>query len=249
MGRELKRVPLDFDWPQDKIWDGYINPHYQKCPACENGQLPARDQLDRLCSLIAWLGFTTMPGYGRERWHPMFDSTHIPRPIDPKLFEVIDGLCRAGDAISRERYPSDRPLQGLTGLGAGDDYHIILLLLRNAGLPHDWGMCPVCHGDAIDPAHAKAYEEWERIDPPEGEGYQVWETVSEGSPISPVFASADDLTEWLVGKGYSRHAAKAFIEQGWVMSMIMVNTGGQVKMYQDIESAGALKAPGELGKE
>lgn len=24
MGRELKRVPMDFDWPTDKVWWGYI---------------------------------------------------------------------------------------------------------------------------------------------------------------------------------------------------------------------------------
>ena len=28
MGRELKRVPLDFQWPENKVWDGYLNPHY-----------------------------------------------------------------------------------------------------------------------------------------------------------------------------------------------------------------------------
>ena len=33
MGRELKRVPLDFDWPQNKVWHGYLNPyHSTKCP-------------------------------------------------------------------------------------------------------------------------------------------------------------------------------------------------------------------------
>jgi hypothetical protein len=26
MGRELKRVPLDFDCPLNKVWKGYINP-------------------------------------------------------------------------------------------------------------------------------------------------------------------------------------------------------------------------------
>lgn len=31
------------------------------------------------------------------------------------------------------------------------------------------------------------------IDPPEGDGYQLWETTSEGSPISPVFATLDEL--------------------------------------------------------
>jgi hypothetical protein len=244
MGRELKRVPLDFDWPVDEIWTGYINPHYQKCPACDNGQLPARDQLDRLCNMIAWLGYSTMRG--GHNWHPMFDSFMRPSPIDPKLFEVIDGLCRAGDAVSREKYPSNRPLAGLTGPGSGDDYHITLLFLRTAGLPLDWGVCEVCHGKDIDPAHAEAYEKWERADPPTGEGYQVWETVSEGSPISPVFATSDAMVEWLVGQGYSRRAAEAFLKQGWVMSMVTVNTGGQVKMYSDIESAGAL---GELDEE
>ena len=28
MGRELKRVPLDFDWPLNKPWEGFVNPHY-----------------------------------------------------------------------------------------------------------------------------------------------------------------------------------------------------------------------------
>lgn len=37
MGREVKRVPLDFAWPQDKIWEGFINPygnHTTKCHKC-----------------------------------------------------------------------------------------------------------------------------------------------------------------------------------------------------------------------
>ncbi|MBV9688383.1 MAG: hypothetical protein JO202_01610 [Ktedonobacteraceae bacterium] len=27
MGREVKRVPLDFDWPLDTIWSGYLPDH------------------------------------------------------------------------------------------------------------------------------------------------------------------------------------------------------------------------------
>lgn len=37
MGRELKRVPLDFDWPQRQTWEGYLNPYYKlakRCTAC-----------------------------------------------------------------------------------------------------------------------------------------------------------------------------------------------------------------------
>src|SRR3712207_7644625 len=36
----------------------------------------------------------------------------------------------------------------------------------------------------------------QRIEPPQGEGYQLWETTTEGSPISPVFATLDALCAW-----------------------------------------------------
>ena len=65
-------------------------------------------------------------------------------------------------------------------------------------------------------------EEEEAYDPPEGEGYQVWETVSEGSPVSPVFASAEELVEYLHKEGAgstfrpcSRTAARHFIKAGF----------------------------------
>jgi len=38
MGREVRRVPLDFDWPLNKTWEGFLNPHYTghrlPCPHC-----------------------------------------------------------------------------------------------------------------------------------------------------------------------------------------------------------------------
>lgn len=38
MGREIKRVPLDFDWPMDKVWEGFLTPdrlHEEKCATCD----------------------------------------------------------------------------------------------------------------------------------------------------------------------------------------------------------------------
>jgi hypothetical protein len=26
MSREVRRVPLDFDWPMNEVWDGYLRP-------------------------------------------------------------------------------------------------------------------------------------------------------------------------------------------------------------------------------
>jgi len=38
MGREIRRVPLNFDWPRRKVWKGFVNPHYvhrRMCPFCD----------------------------------------------------------------------------------------------------------------------------------------------------------------------------------------------------------------------
>ncbi|MFC7794639.1 hypothetical protein [Streptomyces cinereoruber] len=40
MSREVRRVPLDFDWPLHKVWDGYLCPdRFDEipCPDCKNG--------------------------------------------------------------------------------------------------------------------------------------------------------------------------------------------------------------------
>lgn len=37
MGRTLKRVPLDFDYPLGEVWEGYLNQHYVPCEHCEAG--------------------------------------------------------------------------------------------------------------------------------------------------------------------------------------------------------------------
>ena len=65
-----------------------------------------------------------------------------------------------------------------------------------AGLPEEWGTCPECHGEGdiwADEESKRASDEWARSEPPTGPGYQIWETVSEGSPISPVFATPEEL--------------------------------------------------------
>lgn len=80
------------------------------------------------------------------------------------------------------------------------------------------------------------YEGWAPTEPPEGDGWQVWETVSEGSPITPVFPTAAALVDhlstvgttwdqrsysWSPAKGpWRREAAEAFVASGWAPSFI-----------------------------
>src|SRR5262245_47335998 len=55
MGRELRRVALDFNWPLNKPYDGFINPHYDKteCRVCEGrGDSPQGKRLSDL-----WYGY------------------------------------------------------------------------------------------------------------------------------------------------------------------------------------------------
>lgn len=54
MGRELRRVALDFDWPQGKVWEGFINPLYvaTPCPHCDGGYSPEATRLKN-----RWYGY------------------------------------------------------------------------------------------------------------------------------------------------------------------------------------------------
>lgn len=84
--------------------------------------------------------------------------------------------------------------------------------------------CKTCQGHAsfeAYPGQRAEAEAWESTDPPEGVGWQLWETVSEGSPVSPVFDSKLVFADWLVhgADKYSRasslDAALRFIDAGW----------------------------------
>jgi len=98
--------------------------------------------------------------------------------------------------------------------------------------------------DAADIAAHPFYWEWHGM-PPEKEDYapnwpeaerthvQMYETVSEGTPVSPVFASLAELADWMVTQGYSRNAADRFCETGYAPSMVVENFGGEVRMAQN----------------
>ncbi|MBR8638559.1 hypothetical protein KEF29_02915 [Streptomyces tuirus] len=48
MGREIRRVPLDFDWPLNKVWEGFLSPDRfdeEPCPDCKNGYSPRAENL------------------------------------------------------------------------------------------------------------------------------------------------------------------------------------------------------------
>ncbi len=64
-------------------------------------------------------------------------------------------------------------------------------------------------------------------------GWQMWETTSEGSPISPVCDTPEELARWLADNGASSFADStatyeqwlAMIGQGWAPSAILTQDG------------------------
>ena len=55
--------------------------------------------------------------------------------------------------------------------------------------------------------------------------FQMYETVTEGTPVSPVFATLDDLKAWLIEQGHSEHAASEFCKHKWAPSMMFSAAG------------------------
>lgn len=296
MGRELKRVPLDFDWPPKEVWKGYLNPHWESsrpCPACEGtgSSFRARALFD------LW--------YGKRYFSPEMTDSKPFEPDDPFVLEFIRpkverdadfyrqylGADDLDTAVAREakrmcdhwnsawgHHLSDddvealieanrlwdftrRPLSpdqethpngwtkewnGYTptaaevnrwsirtiGHDSGNAYVCVCARCERDGYS---STCDSCGGDGTlwpDAATKQMYEDWEPTEPPKGGGWQVWETVSEGSPISPVFATAVDLQNWLIHQGYSKGAAEQFTSVGWTPSLVSTGSG----IYKDIES-------------
>ena len=73
--------------------------------------------------------------------------------------------------------------------------------------------------------------------------YQMYETVSEGTPVSPPFATKQELVDYLVeygdywdqmrgDGGWKRENAEGFVEREWAMSG-MITPNGELKTPRD----------------
>lgn len=94
-------------------------------------------------------------------------------------------------------------------------------------------MCSRCDGDGeVQPEENRRLREaWEPTEPPAGEGYQFWETVSEGSPISPVFPDKEGLAQWMADNETQHEMSQAewlkFIEMGGNSVGFAINNEGR----------------------
>lgn len=283
MGRELKRVPLDFDWPVHKVWRGYLNPHNTavQCEHCQGtGSSPfarhLKDQwygnaafkpedrgsvpfqpTDEIVRRLAERNVTHSPGfYGFGEAAVAREAERLARHFNGSWSHHLNAADVAALVAGNRLFDFTRTWAPETGWVPKDPPYVPSPQEVNewslSGLGHDscnqWIVvgaecdrlgqettCSHCKGEGSiwpSPEDEARFEAWQLEDPPTGVGFQIWETVSEGSPISPVFATAVELaqhmatTRWGADKGSSVETWLKFIEgPGWALSMVSSSSG------------------------
>ena len=274
MGRSLRRVALDFNWPIGKVWEGFLNPHFKArdCDKCGGGGYSEHSK--RLHDL--WYGY--LPFKPEDNGSTPFDVT------TPAIVALATRNCQGETSGWRFREESKRlvdlmnsrwlhhlnddDVRALVEGGRLHDFTSVWIKGRGwvkkdppyiptarevnewsiTGFGHDainaWlcvkaackragqdDTCRECHGRGHiwdSPEQKKIYDEWQPTDPPAGDGWQLWETVSDGSPVSPVFATAEELAGWLGAEnhnGMSYYDWLKFLTQtsGWAPSLVSVD--------------------------
>lgn len=281
MGREIKRVPLNFSWPLREVWKGFKNPFYtaKECSDCDGtGYSPYAKNLQDM-----WYG--KVPFDPESTGSKPFGANH------PAILELAERNVKACkekgyfignieqeaarlsqtcfdnqwschlsqedvDALIKEGrlYEITHTWEQGKGWKPKNPAPVVTAEMVNelsvSGRIHDSTnsyicikakcekngqerLCSECHGEGIIwpcTEDEVRYEEWEAEEPPTGEAYQLWETVSEGSPVSPPFATPEELASWLVmndtsvTKDTTYDQWMKFINgPGWAPSAIIVN--------------------------
>ena len=282
MGREVKRVPLDFEWPIDKVWKGYLNPFYQyskPCPFCEgSGSSPEAKVMsdqwygnapfnpedrgsipylpdDPIIVAQATRKTVQEPAYyGRgdaaikrecerlcglfnKAWSHHLNEGDVDALIKAKRLTDFTHTWKKGngwiknvpESIPMAKQVNDWSLSGM-GHDSINQWVVVSAECKKLGVSE---RCAHCKGEGtlwLSKEYRKKCDAWEREEPPQGDGWQVWETVSEGSPISPVFSTPEALakhmttTRWGGDQGTSyENWMKFIVGAGWCMSMVMDN--------------------------
>jgi hypothetical protein len=130
---------------------------------------------------------------------------------------------------------SYQPLFDRTYREAAEEWIAKFTAWIEAGRPELMEGCPYFwdyEGGPPDEAYHRT-REWT---PEQATAYQVYETVTEGTPISPVCATRDDVMEWVVlNMNVSPAAAERFLEMGSVPSMMVTHGPEGAVIRQNVE--------------
>lgn len=266
MGREIKRVAENFEWPLGQVWHGFIRPENSgpiKCSCC-NGQ-GYNDETRKIADQfydsnnfgVTWSYEYNVDPQGNpatrppwnilgntQRWCNSITQDEVEALVEAgRLYDFTHTWSKEKGWVRREDgyMPTAQEVNNWNQNGMGHDgsNRCILIKVRAERLGV-YGYCDNCHGEGSyfeNRYKEEAYDSWKETDIPTGSWWQVWENVSEGSPVTPAFATQEELIEYLVkygdkwdqGRGdggWNREAAVKFVGLEYMPSMILSN--GQI---------------------
>lgn len=208
MGRELKRVPLDFKWPIKKIWRGYLNPYNSsECKSCGgSGFNPATKKIDD-----AWHNWryqlTDIETKALLEENRLVMLTHIPtstgdwKEIEPKHIPTAEEVNEWYQV-----YPQGHDLI--------NRWICVEARSKHLGI---YGVCEHCDEGRIwqSVEIKKLHDDWGSVEPPIGEGYQLWSTTK-SHPMTPVFATLEQLCGYCEKKSVSVSGYSTLTKEQWM---------------------------------
>lgn len=236
---KIRRVPLDFDWPLQQVWHGFVRPQDLQLPACSDCCYDGRNST----GMSAAANAISETFYAHEAPESLRSQIAW---FDKITQHEVDMLLRMGRLLTWAADPETgekgwQPLpRTATEVNASQHTYIHgthdainrwhLVTYRCKRLRIDMN-CPTCHGQThlATEEQKKAHKAWKSFDPPTGEGWQVWDDISEGSPISRVFGTREALVDWLTSP-HSRDAYHRF-PLSLAQAEAMVDAGGSIGSF------------------
>ena len=285
MGREIKRVAVDFDAPLGEVWAGFLRPDSldeEKCLTCDGSGYStyARHMQGR------WYGYVPFdpaetgsarltpdtPGvrafaernvarspeyYGAgevvivrearrlcELWNGMWSHHLHQDDVDAlieggRLYDFTHTWTRSDGWQPIEPAPTVTAEQvntwSLQGFGH-DSINCWVVVRAACHRANEPETCDRCAGHGSTeryPGQRAEAEVWEATEPPPGDGWQLWSTTTEGTPMSPVFATPEALARWMsthrcgfAGAPTDYDTALKWINSGgWSPSMVGSSAG------------------------
>lgn len=180
MGRYIRKVKADFDWPLKQAWEGQFNP--DKAPECTH------------CD-----GYGHSPEYRvlKDEWYGYHGG---PKQMYNLEQYQVDALWKKGRLSNFKVRPTANEVNewAKKAILGHDSINCWIALRAKLERLKQPVKCSHCKGDGVvfrDKEHEEACKNFEATWPEDGPCFQLWQDTSEDSPITPVFETLEELAE------------------------------------------------------